>query len=215
MTTVAKSMKRPPTKKGVVKTPEAKRAVAKSALPAKSAPAKAIPAKPVAIKPVAIKPVAFKPVAFKVVAAKPVAVKTSANGYALEDQIGFRLRRAHQRASVIFNEAMGRFDVTPTQFAALAKLDDLGIVSQNQLGRATAMDPATILGVVGRLVRQGLIRTRPDPIDGRQMLLELTPEGKVQVVAMKVTATTVSKRTLVSLKPDESETLLRLLAKIG
>ncbi len=182
MTTVAKGMKRPPTKTGAVKPPVKKGVAAQKAAPA-------------------------KPESRPKVVAK--------GGYELDDQIGFRLRRAHQRASLIFNDVMARFDVTPTQFAALAKLDDLGIVSQNQLGRATAMDPSTILGVVGRLVRQGLIRVRPDPVDGRQMLLELTPEGKTQTAAMKAIAATVSKRTLLALTPEDVETLLRLLAKIG
>ena len=58
---------------------------------------------------------------------------------------------------------MGEFGVTPTQFAALAKLHDLGAVSQNQLGRLTAMDPATICGVVGRLIERGYVRPSPDP----------------------------------------------------
>ena len=48
-----------------------------------------------------------------------------AHGYLLDEQIGFRLRRAHQRATVIFNDLMADFDVTPTQFAALAKLSFL------------------------------------------------------------------------------------------
>ena len=66
---------------------------------------------------------------------------TRAAAYVLEDQVGFLLRCAHQRASEMFNAVMGRFGVTPTQFAALAKLDDLGSVSQNQLGRLTAHGP--------------------------------------------------------------------------
>ena len=67
-----------------------------------------------------------------------------AASYVLEDQVGFLLRCAHQRATETFNAVMGEFSITPTQFAALAKLDDLQAVSQNQLGRLTAMDPATI-----------------------------------------------------------------------
>src|SRR5689334_23773594 len=81
-----------------------------------------------------------------------------AAAYVLEDQVGFLLRCAHQRATEVFNAVMERFAVTPTQFAALAKLDDLGSVSQNQLGRLTRMDPATVSGVVGRLIARGLVR---------------------------------------------------------
>ena len=49
-----------------------------------------------------------------------------AHDYRLEDQVGFILRRAHQRATGIFNAVMEEFSITPTQFAALAKLHDLG-----------------------------------------------------------------------------------------
>ncbi len=103
--------------------------------------------------------------------------------YVLEDQIGFRLRKAHQRATDVFNAVMGGFDVTPTQFAALAKLDDVGPISQNQLGRLIAMDPATIFGVVGRLAKRGYVRQSVDESDARVVLVTLTDEGRAAVAA--------------------------------
>ncbi len=77
--------------------------------------------------------------------------------YRVEEQIGFLLRKAHQRASEIFHQSMARHDVTPTQFTTLVKLADVGETSQNRLGRLVAVDPATILGVRGTrfLVRAG------------------------------------------------------------
>ena len=114
---------------------------------------------------------------------KPVAdagAQARAAAYVLEDQVGFLLRCAHQRATEDFNATMGRFAVTPTQFAALSKLDDLESVSQNQLGRLTRMDPATVSGVVGRLIGRGLVRQSPDARDARLVLLALTPTGRVR-----------------------------------
>src|SRR5215467_6464618 len=92
---------------------------------------------------------------------RPAADPAGRIPYVLEEQVGFLLRCAHQSATEDFNAVMGRFAVTPTQFAALAKLDDLGSVSQNQLGRLTRMDPATISGVVGRLIARGFVRQSP------------------------------------------------------
>ena len=135
--------------------------------------------------------------------------------YALEDQIGFHLRRAHQRATVIFNEVMAHFDITPTQFAALAKIEDEGAISQNHLGRLTAMDPSTILGVIGRLQRQGLVHVRSTPGDARLSMIELTIDGQKRVAEMKAAAAEVSKRTLAPLKPADAKTLNELLARIG
>ncbi len=140
---------------------------------------------------------------------------TRAAVYRLEDQVGFLLRCAHQRATEIFNAVMARFGVTPTQFAALSKLDDLGSVSQNQLGRLTRMDPATVSGVVGRLIARGFVRQSPDARDARLVLLALTPAGRAAVSEMKAVGAEVSRRTLEPLKPAEAGALLRALAKIG
>jgi len=137
-----------------------------------------------------------------------------APSYVLEDQIGFRLRKAHQRASEIFNEVMSAFEVTPTQFAALAKLDDVGPIAQNQLGRLIAMDPATIFGVVGRLIKRGLVEQRVDGRDARVVLVALTPEGRKAVARMKAVAAEVSRRTLAPLSRKEAAMLLKLIAKL-
>jgi DNA-binding MarR family transcriptional regulator len=135
--------------------------------------------------------------------------------YVLEDQIGYVLRCAHQRATEIFHGVMGRFGVTPMQFAALAKLDEVEAVSQNQLGRLTAMDPATISGVVGRLIARGLIRQSPNPQDARHVVLALTPAGKTAVCEMKAVAGEVSSRTLAPLTPGEALNVRNGLAKLA
>ena len=141
--------------------------------------------------------------------------RAPAEAYVLEAQVGFLLRCAHQRASETFNAVMGRFGVTPRQFAALAKLDDLGSVSQNQLGRLTAMDPATISGVIARLAARGLVAQSADPRDGRLLALGLTAAGAEAIRAMKAVAAEVSQRTLAALSEDEAGAFLKALSKIG
>lgn len=75
--------------------------------------------------------------------------------YVLDEQIGFLLRVAMQRHTSIFTGRMVE-GLTQTQFAALAKLYEVGPCSQNQLGRLIYLDAATIKGVVDRLGRAGL-----------------------------------------------------------
>jgi DNA-binding MarR family transcriptional regulator len=135
--------------------------------------------------------------------------------YRLEAQIGFVLRRAHQKATGIFNAVMGEFGITPTQFAALAKLDDAGRVSQNELGRLTAMDPATIWGVINRLIRQGYVAQSPDPDDARLVMVELTGEGRKATLRMKAVAAEVSRETLRPFTDEEAKQLLALLGRLG
>lgn len=138
-----------------------------------------------------------------------------AEAYVLEEQIGFRLRKAHQRATDDFSVVMGRFEVTPTQFAALAKLHQTGPLPQSQLGRLTAMDPATIFGVVRRLTARGYLRQSAHPDDARLAMVSLTGDGAAAAAEMTALARRVSERTLAPLTAREGATLLRLLGKLG
>lgn len=132
--------------------------------------------------------------------------------YRLDDQIGYLLRRAHQRATAIFQEHFP--DLTPTQWALLARLDESGPVSQNQLGRMTAMDAATMQGVVRRLMDRDLIARGSDPGDRRRLRLRLTEGGREAVLTSRSKALAVSRETLSPLGPKERQTLLRLLERL-
>src|SRR3954465_7744295 len=97
--------------------------------------------------------------------------------YVLEEQIGFILRQVWQRHAAIFAREIG-ISLTPTQWAALAKLLETGPCPQNHPGRLTAMDVATIKGVIDRLTARGLTETGRDPADGRRLLVTLTRAGQ-------------------------------------
>ncbi len=145
----------------------------------------------------------------------PTVVPLGLGRYVLEDQVGYLLRRAHQRASAIFLAELGEADqITPTQFAALAKLRDLGAQSQNELGRLTGMDPVTIQGVTRRLVQRKLVERSGDAADRRRAVLKLTRSGKALVERLIPRGFRVSARTLDPLSPAEREQFLRLLAKL-
>ena len=110
---------------------------------------------------------------------------------------------------------MDQFSITPTQFAALAKLDDRGSVSQNELGRLTAMDPATIWGVISRLIKRGFVSQSVDAKDARLVILELTETGRTAARAMKEVAAEVSRQTLEPLAKKEQALFLHLLQRMA
>lgn len=133
--------------------------------------------------------------------------------YRLQDQIGFVLRKAHQRHVAIFASHIG--DLTPPQFAALAKLFDIGPTSQNQLGALVAMDAATIKGVIDRLKARGFVVITRHDGDKRRLLVSLTDAGRQAVERLIPLAQEITAETLQPLTPREAATLLRLLGRIA
>jgi MarR family transcriptional regulator, lower aerobic nicotinate degradation pathway regulator len=139
--------------------------------------------------------------------------KPARTSYILDEQIGFILRMVSQRHAAIFARDIGT-NLTPTQWAALSKLAETGPCSQNLLGRLTAMDVATIKGVIDRLTARGLTETSPDPEDGRRLLVSLTRSGQQLAEKLAPNAFAISKETLAPLDAKERETLFSLLNKL-
>jgi MarR family transcriptional regulator, lower aerobic nicotinate degradation pathway regulator len=133
--------------------------------------------------------------------------------YILDRQVGFVLRLAQQRHTTIFASLMTE-GLTPTQWAALAKLSEIGPSSQNLLGRLTAMDAATIKGVIDRLSKRGFTRTRPDPTDARRLLVALTERGAALYERVRPLAARITEQTLAPLNDGERAELFGLLSKL-
>jgi MarR family transcriptional regulator, lower aerobic nicotinate degradation pathway regulator len=136
------------------------------------------------------------------------------SGYVLDDQVGFLMRVAMQRHTSIFTSRMVEA-LTQTQFAALAKLHEVGPCSQNYLGRLIYLDAATIKGVVDRLCLRGLVTALNDPKDRRRRAVTLTDRGReVTEQAIKVAAE-ITAATLAPLTTEERRIVVKLLKKLG
>ena len=140
-------------------------------------------------------------------------VADDAGEYRLQEQVGFILRKAHQRHVAIFAAHIA--DLTPPQFAALAKLSDVGETSQNQLGALIAMDAATIKGVIDRLRARGLVEVGKHEVDKRRLMVGLTDEGRAAIERLIPLAEQITAETLAPLSPREVATFLKLLAKLA
>ncbi|MBO6900845.1 MAG: MarR family transcriptional regulator [Rhizobiaceae bacterium] len=141
--------------------------------------------------------------------------KPAAEGepYRLDEQVGFLLRRANQRHLAIFARHIP--DLTPPQFAVLARLWEVGQTSQNQLGQLVAMDAATVKGVIDRLRARGLVQLSEHESDRRRVVVDLSSQGASLVGSLLEDAGNITDETTKPLTQRETATLLRLLARIG
>lgn len=144
---------------------------------------------------------------------REVATALEVPPYVLDDQVGYILRQVSQRHATIFTELIGG-DITPTQWAVMAKLTEVGPTTQNLLGRQTSMDAATIKGVVDRLAKRGLVEVLPDATDSRRLIVALTASGAEMADTLLPRACTITEATLAPLDPAERTQLLQLLCKM-
>lgn len=70
----------------------------------------------------------------------------------------------------------GDSDLTPSQISVLLRLEKDGSATVSSLARAEGMRPQSMSAVVTLLQEADLISGAPDPSDGRQTLMSLTPE---------------------------------------
>src|SRR5450759_3293029 len=143
----------------------------------------------------------------------PAAVAAGYGRYVLDDQVGFMLRVVLQRHTSIFTTRMIE-GLTQTQFAALAKLYEVGPCSQNHLGRLIYLDAATIKSVVDRLGARGFITALNDPND-RRRAVALTDRGRQVTEAAQLVAAEITASTLAAFSEDEQGLVAQLLRKLA
>src|SRR4249919_4348881 len=154
----------------------------------------------------------LRPEKLKVVATQ--ADPSEQGRYVLDDQGGFLMRVAMQRHTSIFTSRMVE-GLTQTQFAALAKLYEVGPCSQNHLGRLIYLDAATIKGVVDRLHLRGLLTALSDPKDRRRRAVALTDRGRRSTEAAMQVAAGITAATLTPLTSEEQRMMVKLLRKLA
>ena len=150
----------------------------------------------------------------KLDAVKPPADAAEQRRYLLDEQVGFLLRVAMQRHTAIFAARMVE-GLTQTQFAALAKLYEVGPCSQNHLGRLIYLDAATIKGVVDRLNTRGFLTALNDPKDRRHRAVALTERGRQVTAAAQLVAAEITAATLAPLSVEEQRLVVKLLRQLS
>ncbi|MGQ4443765.1 MarR family winged helix-turn-helix transcriptional regulator, partial [Streptomyces violaceoruber] len=63
------------------------------------------------------------------------------------------------------------------QSSVLARLSDRGSVTASELAAIEGVRHQSMTATVTALASMGLVERRPDPDDGRRLLITLTPEG--------------------------------------
>ena len=86
------------------------------------------------------------------------------------------MRTVFRRLKMRYREHGGGNDLTPSQSSVLLRLEKDGSATVSGLARLEGMRPQSMSAVVAPLQELGLVKSAPDPCDGRQTLMSLTPK---------------------------------------
>ena len=109
-------------------------------------------------------------------------------------------------------------ELTLSQTAVLARLDAVGWSTTADLARAEAVKPQSTGATLTSLEQERLVRRRPHPTDGRQVLFGLTDEGVEARRLRRVAKRAWLLAALGELSPDELHSLeaaIPLIRRLG
>ncbi|QMV20206.1 MarR family transcriptional regulator [Granulicella sp. 5B5] len=105
-----------------------------------------------------------------------VSHRTSPPQTELARTLATEIRAAYRKLKLRAREYGGGNDLTPSQASVLLRLEKDGAATVSSLARAEGMRPQSMSAIVAPLQESGLVSGAPDPSDGRQTLMSLTPK---------------------------------------
>jgi DNA-binding MarR family transcriptional regulator len=101
-----------------------------------------------------------------------------------------------------------------TQLATLARLEQVGWMTTADLARAESVKPQSMGATLADLEQGGLVQRRAHPTDGRQVLFGLTAAGVEARRKRRIVKQEWLRAAMAQLDPDELQTLIASIALI-
>lgn len=132
----------------------------------------------------------------------------------LSERPGFLIRRLHQIHVAVFQEACGKFDITPLQYSLLTALAVRKTADQTTLAADIALDRTTTTGALKRLAARHLVQRAVDRKDRRARLCKLTAAGAALLARIETSARAAHRATLDALSEREQALFIDMAQRI-
>lgn len=132
-----------------------------------------------------------------------------------DSDIGFCIKRIHDRLEKQANNAMRENGLTMMQVSVLMTLQETEgkLLSMKELERCFGIAQSTVAGIVSRLEQKGFVEASGDAADKRIKLVHITPAGENCCAEAVVHKELADQRLLKGFSEEEKEVLGKLLAK--
>ena len=127
--------------------------------------------------------------------------------------IEYALRSTWQLITTMYNEKAMNYDATMTMAFTLLSIDAGGTPS-TALGPKMGMESTSLSRLLNTMEERGYIQRRPNPEDGRGVLISLTQQGKEKRALSKNTVLEFNNGLLDSVEPEKMEHFFEVIEAI-
>jgi MarR family transcriptional regulator, transcriptional regulator for hemolysin len=114
----------------------------------------------------------------------------------------------------VYDARLAHLNLNLNEASLLANLDEHGPLSQRQLADTISIGRAAAGVIVGNLESRGLIERRPNPHDGRAVLVATTTAGHAMAEKILAVDVTLRAELRAGLTHDERAKLAELLSRL-
>lgn len=130
--------------------------------------------------------------------------------------VGYQFKIIDEKIKMRADEDLKHHDLTLTQTRVLGFLAEMGgQATQKEIEDDLQVSHPTVVGLVSRMEQKGFLTTRPDPMDRRNKLVELTERARKLDQAIDLTVAQHDAQLLRGFTEQERETLKGFLRRIN
>lgn len=129
----------------------------------------------------------------------------------LEKSFMYWAGRASHLFSVSFNNELSNTGLTYRQAQILICLSARGELAQNELAAQMQIEPPTLVGILDRMERDGLIKRMPSPADRRKKIISATKKSASKLKLFSEIGIRIEKQAAENLSRSQIDTVREIL----
>lgn len=126
----------------------------------------------------------------------------------------YLLNRAASRYNVALEAQLRRIGVDIPTWRALMVLGDREPLAIGQVAKSAAINLSTMMRIVERMAKAGLVETATSETDGRVTEIRMTPEGRAKLAEARAVAAPLYEKIIRGFTASDFSKMLELLGRL-
>lgn len=129
--------------------------------------------------------------------------------------LGFLMGTTYRKLSMLFQNGLKEYDITPEQWSVLYQIDRMEGLIQKEIAKRSGKDKPTTTRILDHLEGKGLVYKRTGEKDRRSFKVYITDKGRALVKETVPVEDKVTEEIMNCISSEEYEVLMELLLRIN